>query len=81
MKIYLQSIQTAFEVYLQSLEISSIRLKAAITLKEAAMISNLSTGFLSEHLKSGELQGQKIGKGWKIRPSDLETFIDALFNP
>ncbi|MFK0731410.1 MAG: helix-turn-helix domain-containing protein [Gloeotrichia echinulata GP01] len=78
-RLYLQSLQIASELYLQSLQISSIRLKAVITLKEAAMISNLSTGFLNQHLKSGELQGQKLGRGWKIRPLDLQKFVDKLF--
>lgn len=30
-------------------------------------------------LKSGELKGAKIGRRWKVRPSDLKTFIELKF--
>ncbi|QKQ75631.1 helix-turn-helix domain-containing protein [Nostoc sp. TCL240-02] len=59
--------------------IAAIRLKMLLSLSEAAIISGLGKGFLVKQLKDGNLLGDKIGRGWKIRPSDLQKFVDDLF--
>jgi hypothetical protein len=76
-ELYLQSIQAASKLYLQSIQIASIRLKKVLTLKEAAIISGLSTAFLIVNAKNGNLNARRIGKGWKVRSQDLEKFVIA----
>ncbi|MHC5779705.1 helix-turn-helix domain-containing protein [Nostoc sp.] len=58
---------------------ASVRSKMVLTLSEAAAISGLSKGFLNKHLSASNLSGKKIGRGWKIRPTDLEEFVNAVF--
>ncbi|WP_414755555.1 hypothetical protein [Anabaena sp. CCY 9910] len=61
-------------------DIKAIVSKQVINLEEASTISGLSKNFLSINLKSGKLHGEKINKDWKIRPDDLQTFVDKCFN-
>lgn len=41
-------------------------------------LSGLSRDDLRAALKSGELKGKKIGRGWKTTPSALQTYINQL---
>jgi hypothetical protein len=59
--------------------IAAIRLKMLLSLSEAAIISGLGKGYLAKQLKDGNLLGDKIGRGWKIRPSDLQKFVNDLY--
>ena len=59
---------------------SELHLKMVLTLKEAAIISGLSTAFLTVNAKKGNLNARKIGKGWKVRSHDLDKFVEELFN-
>lgn len=53
--------------------------KLLLSLAEAAAITGLSKQWLTTKIKSGELRAAKIGKGWKIKRSEVERFINALY--
>ncbi|MEH1777126.1 helix-turn-helix domain-containing protein [Nostoc sp.] len=75
---YLEVLAQSSVFIAQYYKFAAIRSKMVLTLTEAATISGLSKGFLNKHLNGGNLSGQKIGKGWKIRPTDLQEFVDAI---
>jgi hypothetical protein len=77
---YMEALASSVNGIAQHYELEAIRSKMVLTLSEAAMVSGLSKGFLSYHLNTCNLSGKKIGRGWKIRPSDLQDFVNALFN-
>ena len=47
-----------------------------LTLKEAAKILKVSTRTLFTWLRRGDLAGHKAGRGWRIRRSAIERFLD-----
>lgn len=53
--------------------------KLLLTLDEAAELSGLSAARLRAAIGEGTLQGAKIGRGWKIKKSDLKIFVKDLF--
>jgi excisionase family DNA binding protein len=59
---------------------STVELSAKhfLTLEEAAALAGLSKEHLSEARKAGKLKAQLIGRGWKIRPKDLQSYTDKL---
>lgn len=48
-----------------------------LTPEQAAEILNVTSNTIREWLKKGELKGLKIKNLWRIRPADLEAFIEA----
>lgn len=52
--------------------------KLTLTLREAAKLAGLSRGFLLEAIKAGSLKAAKRGRGWNVKRSDLEAYIDSL---
>ncbi|PHJ64927.1 hypothetical protein VF04_03825 [Nostoc linckia z7] len=68
------------EVISRYFELMHIGSQLTIGVKQAAQISGFSKNFILSNLKSGKLQGKKIGKGWRIRPKDLNEFVDMIFN-
>jgi excisionase family DNA binding protein len=62
------------EARLQSLMLPGQE-KLTLTLTEASSVSGLSKNYLRYCLKNGSLTGAKIGRGWKVRKSELESFI------
>jgi excisionase family DNA binding protein len=56
----------------------AIEHKLMLTLAEAAALSSLSKQRLREEIKSGTLKAQILGRGWKIKRADLETYIKKL---
>ncbi|MEH2393898.1 MAG: helix-turn-helix domain-containing protein [Nostoc sp.] len=76
---YIEALAQSSACIAQHYKLAAIRSKMVLTLTEAAALSGLSKGFLNKHLNASNLSGKKIGKGWKIRPTHLEEFIDALF--
>jgi excisionase family DNA binding protein len=52
--------------------------KLMLTLPEASALSNLSRSHLREALKRGKLKGKIIGRGWRIKRADLDTYVRAL---
>jgi excisionase family DNA binding protein len=52
--------------------------KLTLSLIEAAALAGLSRLHLLEAIKSKKLKGRIIGKGWKIKKSDLEVYVQKL---
>lgn len=52
--------------------------KLILTLREAQAITNLSRRVLRDAIKAGKLRAQIIGRGYKIKRSDLEEFVASL---
>ncbi len=53
--------------------------KLLLTMAEAQALTGLSREFLKDAIASGELKAKLIGKGWRIKRSDLNEYIDKLF--
>ncbi len=58
---------------------TSARDKLLLSLQEAQQLTGLSRAFLVESIKQEELKAQKLGRGWKIKRRDLDTYIDNLW--
>ena len=52
--------------------------KLLLSLAEAQSYSGLSRANLMEAIGAQTLPAQKIGRGWKIKRRDLESYIDGL---
>jgi excisionase family DNA binding protein len=52
--------------------------KIVLTLKDAVALTSLSEDTLYAAIKAGKLNAKKIGKGWKIKRSDLNDFAAKL---
>jgi excisionase family DNA binding protein len=55
---------------------SSVIGEGFLTLREAAEMLRLSTRTVREYVKRGEIRGKLIGKRWRFRRADLDTFFD-----
>lgn len=52
--------------------------KLMLTLAEAQALSGLSRGVLRAAIDEGTLKAQTIGRGFKIKRGDLDSYIDKL---
>lgn len=52
--------------------------KLLLSLAEAQSYSGLSRANLMDAIHEEKLRGQKIGRGWKIKRRDLESYVEAL---
>jgi excisionase family DNA binding protein len=52
--------------------------KIMLTLADASALSSLSQGHLTADIHSGKLKAKKIGRGWKIKRSDLDAYVKKL---
>ncbi len=52
--------------------------KVLLTVNECRALSGLSEKRIIEAIKTGKLKGQFIGKGWKIKRSDVNQWVDDL---
>jgi excisionase family DNA binding protein len=48
-----------------------------LTAEQAAAILQLSPKTIKDWLRAGKLTGFKMGRRWRIKPTDLEAFIQA----
>lgn len=48
------------------------------TVEDAAEQLKVSTFTIREYLKNGKIKGFKIGNSWRIKESELETFIEQM---
>lgn len=55
-----------------------IQHKLFLTLNEAQALTVLSRGVLREAIKANELQAKIIGRGWRIRRSDMDAFAQNM---
>jgi len=54
---------------------------AAMNVQEAADYLNCSTGSIMGALRRGQLPGAKVGAGWRIMRSDLDTYMRGVRAP
>ncbi|GBE95629.1 helix-turn-helix domain-containing protein [Nostoc cycadae] len=57
----------------------SIADKLLLTLAEAQALTGLSREMLRDAITSDKLKAKVIGKGWRIKRSDLNTYVEQLF--
>ena len=48
-----------------------------LTAEQAAAVIQLSPKTIKDWLRAGTLTGCKIGRRWRIKPADLEAFVQA----
>jgi len=53
--------------------------KMLLTLTDAAEVSGLSASHLLDAIHSEQLDGRKIGRGFKIRPADLQEYAKRVW--
>ncbi len=56
----------------------AIESKLMLSLPEATKLAGLSRNHLREAIRDHTLKAQIIGRGWKIKRSDLESYIKKL---
>ncbi len=52
--------------------------KLMLSLPEAAKLAGLSRNYLREAIRGNKLKAQILGRGWKVKRSDLENYIKKL---
>jgi excisionase family DNA binding protein len=52
--------------------------KLLLTIHEAQELTGLSREYLKDAIASGSLKSKKIGKPWRIKKTDLDSFIENL---
>jgi excisionase family DNA binding protein len=52
--------------------------KVMLTLADAAALSSLSEHHLREAIRGGKLKGKIIGRGYKIKRTDLDAYVNKL---
>ncbi|HEX7176660.1 MAG TPA: ankyrin repeat domain-containing protein [Pyrinomonadaceae bacterium] len=58
--------------------LADIAHKLMLTLQEAAALTGLSQRRLREAIRAGQLKAQIIGRGWRIKRTDLEDYVRDL---
>lgn len=53
--------------------------KKLLSLKEAQALTGLSRQSLRVGINEGRLKAKIIGRGWKIKAKDLDSYVEALF--
>jgi excisionase family DNA binding protein len=52
--------------------------KIMLSLDDAAALSSLSVNHLREAIRAGKLKGRIIGRGYKIKRTDLDSYVKKL---
>jgi excisionase family DNA binding protein len=58
--------------------LSDIAHKLTLSLVEAARLSGLSRNHLRAAIEAGDLKAKIIGRGWKVKKKDLESYVTKL---
>ncbi len=53
--------------------------KLLLNLTDAQALTGLSRAFLREAINKGTLKAEVIGRSWRIKRTDLETYVKKLF--
>ena len=53
--------------------------KLLLTIAEVQSLTGLSREVLKDAIASGELKAKVIGKGWRVKRTDLQEYVDKLF--
>jgi excisionase family DNA binding protein len=56
----------------------SVADKLTLSLMEAAQLSGLSRGHLREAIEEKKLKARIIGRGWRVKRSDLDSYVVKL---
>jgi excisionase family DNA binding protein len=67
-----------FQRLLTAIEAQSIGQKVLLTLKDCRALTGLSDDYLRDAIHKGKLKGKIIGRGYKVKRSDLDAFINKL---
>jgi len=55
-----------------------IEVKLLLSIREAQKLTGLSRDRLRQAIQTGGLKAQLIGRGWRVKRSDLERYIDGI---
>jgi excisionase family DNA binding protein len=58
--------------------ISDLSNKLILKLDEAAQLTGLSRGILREAIETGKLKARIIGRAWRIKRADLDSYVMKL---
>jgi excisionase family DNA binding protein len=75
------ALQALLQVRRQETEqpsVADIAQKLILTLAEASALSNLSRPHLRQAMRDGRLKGKIIGRGWRIKRTDLDHYVRTL---
>lgn len=76
---FAQLFGAAFKAHRESEHLTvAITDKLTLDLSEAAALSGLSRGFLIEAINKRQLKARKIGRGWRMKRSDLDAYVKKL---
>jgi len=80
---FMERLQTRDETLITSLLHSqhshvAIEGKIMLSLPEASKLAGLSRNYLREAIRDNKLKAKIIGRGWKIKRADLESYIKKL---
>ena len=73
--VLLEQISRVFE---RQLDASDRAHRLMLDLRDASILSGLSKSYLKSAIKDGTLKAKLIGRGWKVKRSDLDQFISDL---
>ena len=59
--------------------LTALQTKMVLSLTEASLLSGMSVNLLLKHIKSGDLNAIKLGRGWKVRTKDIVVLVDLMF--
>lgn len=62
----------------RALTVPEIAAKPLLKLDEAALLTGLSRATLRAAIDAGELSGRQIGRAWRIKRGDLDSYIEKL---
>lgn len=57
----------------------AIASKMLLNLEDARALTGLSRQVIVAAIKAGELPSVTIGRGYKLRPADVQTWLDSMF--
>lgn len=63
---------------LNTIPIDQLSFKMMLTLDEATLLSGAPLGIIKKAIKKGGLKGIKLGRVWRVRREDLETWVKGL---
>ena len=80
---FIERLQTRDETLITSLLHSqnnhvAIESKLMLSLLEAAKLAGLSRNYLRDAIRDKTLKAQILGRGWKIKRADLQSYINKL---
>jgi len=58
--------------------ITDLAHKLTLSLNEASQLSGLSRGHLREAIESKKLKARIIGRGWRVKRADLDSYVKKL---